>query len=148
MICLDAVVNEVYEACSAAYHGEPAEFVSGIPAETVICFPPDSLRKIFRAMFENALTFRRDVAFHEISVTFTQEKYEHRIRISDNGIGIPDNLHSRIFEPFKVFSDKSSGRGMGLYIVKSLLEGVNGRIEVESTEGAGSVFTLVIPVIR
>ena len=145
---LDELVNEVFEDCSSAYHGEPAEFISGIPADMQICFPVNAMKKILRALFENALTFRRDGVLHQIRASYVGEKYEHRLRISDNGIGIPENLLGRIFEPFKVCSDKSTGRGMGLYIVKSLLEGVNGRIEVESTEGAGTTFTLVMPVMH
>lgn len=148
LIRLDEVTNEIYDQCREELDADQVEFISGIPQETVIKFALNPLKKILRALFENALTFRREGELHQINVGFSEEKYELHIMISDNGIGMEENIHNRIFEPFKVFSEKSSGRGMGLYIVKSLLESVNGRVEVQSTPGEGSTFILIMPVLH
>jgi signal transduction histidine kinase len=147
-INLESVVSEIYEECAGENYEASVEFISDIPAGLEIQFPSEAIRKILRSLFENALVFRRDGVLHQIRAGYSDKKYEHRLLISDNGVGIPENLFNRIFEPFKVCSEKSTGRGMGLYIVKSLMESINGSVEVESTPGEGTTFILVIPKVR
>jgi nitrogen fixation/metabolism regulation signal transduction histidine kinase len=60
------------------------------------------------------------------------------IWVSDNGIGIPENQKNKIFEPS--FTTKSTGMGMGLAIVKTIVNGLKGKIWLESEVGAGSTF--------
>lgn len=70
------------------------------------------------------------------------------IEVRDTGVGIPRENLQRIFEPF--FSTKSDrgDRGLGLAIVRDILEQAGGSIEVDSSPGEGSVFRLVLPVQR
>jgi signal transduction histidine kinase len=69
-------------------------------------------------------------------------------RVIDNGIGIPKQDQTKLFEPFHRAANTTgiSGTGLGLSIVKSYVNAHHGRIEVESTEGAGTTFTVCIPV--
>lgn len=67
------------------------------------------------------------------------------IRVEDNGRGIPETHLPRIFEMFFRGYEQSTGSGIGLYIVKEIVEKLNGSIQVESTEGQGTVFTVKIP---
>lgn len=76
------------------------------------------------------------------------EKAEHvRIVVADNGSGIDTAHLDHIFEPY--FTTKSSGRGtgMGLAVVHGIVESHGGRIEVESTPGAGTIFRVDFPVV-
>jgi len=66
-----------------------------------------------------------------------------RITIADTGVGIPNEDLSRIFATF--FSTKGEGRGYGLWRTKSVIENLGGRIDAESEEGVGSVFTILLP---
>ena len=66
-----------------------------------------------------------------------------RIRISDNGNGISENTIRHIFEPY--FTTKPEGHGLGLAIVYSVVKKHGGHISVESSPGAGSVFTVLLP---
>ncbi len=67
------------------------------------------------------------------------------ITISDNGIGIPDNIKSKIFDPFFTTKDVGEGTGLGLAIVKGILENHNGSIEIESTPNTGTKVTIKLP---
>lgn len=145
---LDEMVTHVFNSSRDETADQSVEFFSEIPEDTSINFPVSSMKKILRAIFENALKFRRDDVCHQVRVSFSEDRYEHRITISDNGTGIEPQHHARIFEPFKVFSEKSTGRGMGLYIAKSLVETANGRIEVNSAPGVGTAITLAVPVVH
>jgi len=74
------------------------------------------------------------------------------IDFSDTGIGIPEDRLGKIFEPFTQADDTGSriysGTGLGLTIVKQIVEGMNGTISVASIVGVGSTFTLSIPFER
>lgn len=67
------------------------------------------------------------------------------IKVTDNGIGIAEEPKKNIFKMFYRASDKSSGSGLGLYIVKEALEKLGGRITVDSKLGIGSTFEITLP---
>jgi len=67
------------------------------------------------------------------------------ITIADTGSGIPPDLRASMFEPF-VSTKGERGTGLGLWIVKGVVENHNGRIKVRSTEGKGTVFRLLFPI--
>lgn len=62
------------------------------------------------------------------------------LSVTDNGLGIPENQIERIFTMFKRYHTHVDGSGVGLYIVKRIIENAGGRIEVQSQEGKGSTF--------
>ena len=74
---------------------------------------------------------------------------EHfRIVVSDNGIGIREEDRSRLFEPFFQAQDNKPGTGIGLSIVKNIVDLHHGTISVSSEVGKGSTFTIVLPVAQ
>jgi len=71
---------------------------------------------------------------------------EATITISDNGIGIQEELLEDIFNfNYQVKSNESSGAGIGLYLVKKDIDSISGDLEVKSSIGEGTVFTIRIP---
>ena len=86
----------------------------------------------------------------EVELSFAVKKNEVRISVSDNGVGIPQEQQERIFERFyrvdKNRSRQMGGTGLGLAIVKHLANALGGRVELKSSPGAGSTFTLVVPI--
>jgi len=70
------------------------------------------------------------------------------IAVSDRGLGIPEAERETIFQPFSRGSARGTaigGTGLGLYIVRQIVEGHGGTIAVESTPGQGSTFTVRLP---
>ena len=85
----------------------------------------------------------------EVAISAGVEDANVWIRVRDTGIGIPSEEQARIFEPFYRGTTGRrfpQGMGLGLSIARDLLAAHGGRIEVESTPGVGSTFTLWLPM--
>ena len=83
----------------------------------------------------------------KISVRALKKPHEILVRISDSGIGMSQGVMERIFDKFYQGdrSHSANGNGLGLPLVKRIIELCNGRIIVDSEEGAGTVFTVYLP---
>jgi signal transduction histidine kinase len=69
-----------------------------------------------------------------------------RVEVSDNGTGVPDNQKQRIFDEFKRGKhQKVDGLGLGLSIVKRVVDRLNGEVGVRDANGGGSVFWFALP---
>jgi signal transduction histidine kinase len=79
-----------------------------------------------------------------ITVRTRREGAAALLEIEDTGAGIPEEVRERIFEPF--FTTKASGTGLGLAVVKRIVEGHGGTVSVRSAPGAGTVFALRFPL--
>jgi len=105
------------------------------------------LEQVFINLIDNAIKYTEE---GEIKITATTDNNKVIIKIEDEGIGIPEEHLSRIFERFyvvnKARSRKLGGTGLGLSIVKHIILMHNGKIEVESEQNKGTVFTIILPV--
>ncbi len=81
----------------------------------------------------------------EISVRSRADNEHIVIEVSDTGCGIPPDLLTRIFDPFFTTREVGSGTGLGLTVSRDIVTAHGGRIEVASTLGAGTTFTLFLP---
>jgi len=81
-----------------------------------------------------------------VFVTIKKENNNVLITVTDNGIGIATEDFNRIFEP--KFTTKSSGMGLGLGIIKNIIENYKGAITLESQKGKGSTFIVSLPIIN
>ena len=99
------------------------------------------------SLLENAVTFSYEDA--TVRVSGVQTDGEIRLSVSDTGVGIPTRDLERIFERFYRVdhgrSRSTGGTGLGLSIVRHVASNHQGRVEVDSREGEGSTFTLVLP---
>ena len=122
-----------------------------ITHETVIC-DPLKLREIFVNILGNAVKYTPEHGTITMTVTeigSEKENYAaYRTVIQDSGIGINQKYLEHIFEPFSREKNSSEsgviGTGLGLSIVKSLVEMMDGSISVESEEGKGTKFTIIL----
>ena len=83
-----------------------------------------------------------------VRVAGDNDRGRARLEVTDNGPGIPPEIHARIFEPFKrgVTSGQSDGLGLGLYIVRSIVQQLGGIVHVDSRPGAGATFVVELPL--
>ena len=65
-----------------------------------------------------------------------------------SGSGIPEDQQGKVFDPFFTTKDPDQGQGLGLYIVKQIVEKYEGTISLDSQEGAGTVCSLQLPVAK
>lgn len=123
-------------ALSAELPGAP------LPVET----DPDRARQIVLNLVENAIKFTDRGS---VTVRLRAELGAYVLEVADTGVGIPEAAVPRIFEPFWQGEDaltrRRGGLGLGLAITRELVVALGGEIRVESREGAGSVFTVVLP---
>ena len=108
----------------------------------VLCYP-DELNQVWTNLIHNALQAMNYRGTLMIDVTAQDQQAE--IRITDSGKGIPQEIMPKIFEPFFTTKAPGEGSGLGLDIVKKIIEKHQGKIEVESITGK-TTFTVLIPL--
>ncbi len=101
------------------------------------------LIRVVTNLVKNAIQAVPDVKNPRILVTVSTEGSYVKISVADNGIGIGDEFREKIFEP--KFTTKSSGMGLGLGMVKNIVETYNGTISFTSQLAKGTVFTVKFP---
>lgn len=106
---------------------------------------PSQLSQVFLNILMNALQ-AMDKPQANIAISTGLVAGQVQIRICDNGCGMSPALQKRIFEPFYTTKDVGKGTGLGLSLSKAIIEEHQGHIEVESTLGAGSCFSIWLPV--
>ncbi len=81
----------------------------------------------------------------KVSIISHEERLYTVIEIRDNGVGIPKGLVKKIFDPFYTSKNRNHNWGMGLYYVRAIVKGHLGSLRVESREGRGSSFYILLP---
>ena len=101
------------------------------------------LSRIITNLVANARQAKHDDRDNIINLDVEQRQKRVIITVDDNGTGIPEDLYDRIFEPN--FTSKTSGTGLGLTMVRKMVEDYKGEISVKSELGKGSTFTISLP---
>jgi two-component system NtrC family sensor kinase len=123
---------------------DKAELVLELGALPKTLCLPGHLNQVFLNLLLNAAQAIADQG--RITVQSDAAGNEIRIRISDNGCGIPAGNLDRIFDPFFTTREVGSGTGLGLTVCRDIVQAHGGRIEVESEVGVGTTFTVYLPV--
>ncbi|WP_427160414.1 sensor histidine kinase [Aliinostoc sp. HNIBRCY26] len=120
-----------------------------VPFPVRVTADRNQLMQVLNHLIDNAVKYSQ--ASELITIKLTQHSGWAIIQISDKGEGIPVAEQSRIFAPFyRVDPSRTratGGMGLGLSIVKGLVENMNGMVAVQSEPGKGSTFTLKLPTI-
>ncbi len=105
---------------------------------------PDRIKQVLLNLVLNARDAMSGRGELNMGSRYDEENDEVVIIIRDQGAGIPDEIMDHLFDPF--FSTKAKGTGLGLFVSQNIVQEHGGRIEVESTVGEGSTFTVALPV--
>lgn len=103
---------------------------------------PVRLRQIVFNLVSNAVKFTREGS---VAVRLAADGGALRITVEDTGPGMSTEVLARVFEPFEQAEPGQQGTGLGLSLVVRLIQLLDGRLDVESTPGEGSRFTVVVP---
>jgi len=104
----------------------------------------EAVTKLISNLLTNASKYTKDKVV--LSCTVQPEQHTFTIKVTDNGIGISEEDQKKIFNPFYQAMDNKPGTGIGLSIVKSIVDSHNGCIEVESEIDKGSSFIVTLPI--
>jgi signal transduction histidine kinase len=111
---------------------------------SVTRFDPKKLERVFDNLLLNACEAVQPET-GRVAVNIREAGNQIEIRISDNGLGIPEPVRAKLFQPFVSFG-KEKGIGLGLATVQKILQDHGGDVAVESMSEAGTVFKLVLPL--
>ncbi|QHI38278.1 Phytochrome-like protein cph1 [Kordia antarctica] len=127
---------------------EEIQTILYIPEHIQFIFPEDlpiikadktRIKQLFQNLISNAIDYV-DKEDGKIEVKFKELKYYWKFSVSDNGIGIAKAYHDKIFKIFQTLDTKGKSTGIGLSIVKKIIELYKGDIYLESEEGKGTTF--------
>ena len=145
-VSLDSLFKEIQRRTSLYSEGRSLSLVIPEVTQAVLWGDPVALREAVANLVANAFRHHhRDAG--TIKITYTQRECGHEIEVIDDGPGIPESVQSRIFEPFvRGAAVRPSGRGLGLYFVKRIVEDHGGHIRLWSQPGVGTKFTIQLPL--
>ena len=110
-----------------------------------VSYPASQFRSILINMLTNAIKYRSHDRKSEVSITTSLDKYFVCLRFADNGLGIDLKKYgSKLFQMNKRFHLGTEGKGIGLFIIKSQVEAMGGKVIVESEPGKGTIFSVYI----
>ncbi|MBL1279996.1 MAG: GHKL domain-containing protein [Fluviicola sp.] len=104
----------------------------------------DQFVRVFNNLIKNAIQAIPQGEKGLIKISLEAKSGEVKVAVSDNGIGIEESKQGKIFVPY--FTTKSTGTGLGLAMVKQIIENHKGSIDFESEVGRGTTFTFVLPI--
>ena len=147
-VALDAVVRSTL-ARAREVDGERHVLTLGPLDEVTVLGDRDRLEQLLWNLTENALRYTPEGG--AVTLALREESPVAELSVSDTGIGIPTEHLPRLFERFyrvdKARSRERGGTGLGLAIARQIAEAHGGQIRVRSEAGAGSTFTVVLPVM-
>ncbi len=143
---LSELLDEVKESVSELIKKEEATLLSDFTEVDTVRFSPKNLRSVLYNLVSNAIKYRSPERPAKVQVSAVKIGDEVRLRVKDNGLGVNMSYADQLFGMFKRLHDHVEGSGIGLYIVKRIIENANGRIEVQSEVGVGTTIDVYLPM--
>jgi len=151
------IQNEKFNICELVeqinadlkfYNEKPIDFQINTNGTQEIYTDKKRIVTVIKNLVSNAVKYSKtnsEPSF--VKFELIEQKDIIEMKVSDNGIGIPKDQHSRIFEMFYRVSTGRVGSGLGLFIVKEIMEKLGGSIYLQSEPNVGSSFTISLPKI-
>jgi signal transduction histidine kinase len=150
---LAEVVAELEPMVAPQLREKGLAFTTDVPDDCVVRADREKLAQVLLNLVSNAIKFTPSGGRISVGCAARRDGTEPagqvHVRVSDTGVGIPDQKHQAIFEPFVQVDTSTAGRasgtGLGLAISRDLARGMGGDLRVRSAVGEGSAFTVTLP---
>jgi PAS domain S-box-containing protein len=140
------VVEESEEGAARKKHQLICNFTT---AQLLVQADPAQMHEAMMNLVDNAMKYTPDGG--EIQIRLCREGDSARFEVEDNGFGIPDEMQKELFQPFYRARSRETlaieGTGLGLHLVRNIIERFGGKMRVESVYGKGSTFGFDVPVM-
>ena len=143
-------VSEQIRRCTlsleSAWSEKQLNMIVDLQDDLFVMANEDLLFQVWTNLLSNAIKFTDEGG--EIRITSEKESNEVAVRVSDNGLGMSEEILPKIFDKFYQGDNSHSkeGNGLGLALTKKIIDVSGGRITAESVEGEGSTFTVFLPI--
>ena len=129
-------VDEAIHLLNLDRDASPVQFSNHCDRELLVLADSQRLLQVFVNLLSNARDACDD--YGQVHIAATTNAKQVNIDVQDNGCGIPPELQSRVFEPFYTTKDPGSGTGLGLALVFSIMDDMNGTVHLTSPLAAGA----------
>jgi signal transduction histidine kinase len=147
-VAMHALVEEFVSEVTPLAQDRGVSITSDSKEQTLVMGDAGALRQVLFNLLDNAL--KHTPVGGRLSVNTGRDEHQAIVAFSDTGAGIPSDRLERIFAFFysgSVTTDGAQGAGLGLSLVRGIVEAHGGRIDVASTVGVGTTFTIVLPAL-
>ena len=129
----------------ARNHIKHLEINTDLAATTLISCNPSQINQVLLNLFNNAAQAMAQTRHPQLHISSFEDPTHVYIRVADNGTGIDEDTLAKMFEPFFTTKAAGEGTGLGLAISSQIMAQHQGDIQVQSTVGEGTTFTLTLP---
>jgi PAS domain S-box-containing protein len=146
---IDEFMSKIYDNSKTMMEGKSIKFENSTKEGIIINSDPSRLEQVFSNLIKNAVDFVPEKT-GKIEMGVKMDGDDHvKFYVKDNGIGIPKEKQGNLFKKFYQIDTsvkrRHRGSGLGLSICKGIVEGLGGKIWIESTEGLGTIAYFTIP---
>lgn len=145
---LAQVVEHVRQDLTPLLQQAATQLTVEVASDLVVSFSPANLRSIVYNLLSNASKYRDPTRPSQVLVRATQTAQAVVLTVQDNGLGMSEVQQRQLFGLFQRLHTHVEGTGVGLYIVKRLVENGGGTITVQSQPDVGTIFTVLFPYPR
>jgi PAS domain S-box-containing protein len=146
IIDLETLIEEVKLDLETEIVKVGAEIHTDLDDCKEVNFSEKNLRSIIYNLISNAIKYHSSERTPRIDISCKKLNEYYLIEVKDNGLGIDPAQHEKIFSMFKRIHNHVEGSGIGLYIVKKIIENSGGKIEVKSEVGKGATFKVYMKI--
>ena len=145
---LNVLIQELADQLQPQVDAERIELVvNHLP---IVGAPVLQMKQIFGNLISNGIKYMGDSEERRVEVGGMRDEKEVRLYVKDTGIGIDPAYHDKVFVIFQRLKDldEVKGTGVGLAIVKKIIESLGGEISLESEKNKGSTFQITLPILE
>ncbi|WP_210486105.1 PAS domain-containing sensor histidine kinase [Rufibacter aurantiacus] len=144
VVNLEDLVKEVILDLDQNIQKAGAQIQTSVISCTHVTFSEKNLRSIIYNLLSNAIKYRHPDRTPQVMVSCHLTAEYMVLKVQDNGLGLGSAQQKQLFSMFRRFHDHVEGSGVGLYMVKRIVDNAGGKIEVESNLGEGTTFKVYL----